>query len=1631
MTSEMISQTVKAKSLGNLIPLLLSLIYFFFLSISSAQTTFSKVQSGVLVTDTEFSQGSFWADFDSDGDLDVFIANRNELSNNSMYRNDGQGVFTKLSEIDVGAIVNDGGQDSRGGGWADFDNDGDLDLFVTNRSDSTEANNNLLYQNQYSESGVPTFISIIVGAIVHDGGDSQVSSWGDYNNDGFVDLIVANNYPRQNFLYRNNRDGSFSPVTNILTIEEMSSFGASWGDYDNDGDLDLFVSNTGEEDNSLYRNDRNGVFINATDGAGLLDGGNSKGESWADINNDGFLDLYVNNEDEPNFLYINNHNGTFRKLDSIEVGSIVSDISNSRSASWGDYDNDGDLDLYVANRSNELNNLYQNELIPYDSLFFTKIESEPVVNDQGHSSSSNWVDYDDDGDLDLFVANGVNEDGEVNHLYRNNGSGFNWLKIRLNGNESNSFGIGAKIRIKTIVNSRTVWQLREISSQHGGFGQNGLIGHFGLNDAQTVDSIEVEWPSGIVQSLVDQSSNQTLVISEPELIAAVTENPKNIIPTSTTLRGIVSGLAANIYFEWGTDTTYGDTVRAIPRAGQHFSPDTLVNATLFNLEPNTTYHYRLLAENAAGKSTGLDKSFITSSAEGIFKRVTDFGIGRDRAESRGSSWIDFDNDGQLDLFVVNHGANFLYRNLGNDTFSQKLEPAEVGPIVRDESNSSGHSWADFDNDGDIDVYICKFGKNLFYRNEVLPSGNPGFVQVLDGSLVNDVSNSTSSSWVDIDNDGWLDLFVANIDGNANSLYRNDGDRTFTKLDSLDVGDVVADVGPSLGSAWADFDNDGDQDLFVANFENENNYLYKNELSQTGNATFTKVTSSVVCNDRGYSRGGSWGDYNNDGLPDLFVANSDMSRNFLYKNMGNGIFEKITTGEVVEDDIDSGGSAWADFDNDGDLDLLTINFLGDGEANYIYDNNGTGVLTRIDAGTVSTDSMTSEGGSWGDFDNDGDLDLFVTTNDSSEHNLFYLNNHQGNNWSKISLAGVVSNRSAIGAKIQLKANISGIDIWQSRQISSQTGKFSQNSLEAHFGLGNATIIDSVIIDWPDGLRQTFTNLAINERKTFEEIENLAPVIISPGSGSENLENDLTFIWQTASGASSYTLELSTNAVFTPPVVIQYEDIPDTTLRITNLANNSNYYWRVRANYGNESSNYSVSSQFKMSKNINLSQTFTFENRANARDFSAKDWQIIGVPGASAIVVSDLMIGENGTDWEAYWDNGTPGDSPEDYLVKHNDTPSEFAFGGGRAFWIIRRGNFEINQEADALTLSDSGFVKIALQANWNLITNPYPTRVKWSDVRNVNNFQADVPIHRYESNGSYTSSMNMPNYYMEPYIGYYFNNDPTFINLDSLKIPYPHNFLGVPAQAENSEKAWHLDISLTQSNIPYGRILLGTSELASDQHDQFDFRKPRGIAQVPQIFFDRSTWNINSGHYISDIQPEGKNLYTWRFKVSSAKGKNSTLTISNINSITSNLGVVLVHQDNSHWVDLRTSSTYNFQPSLDISNFSILVGNEAILDEQIANLLPSKFALGINYPNPFNPSTILPIDIPETTHLDLMVYDISGQLVKTVYSSIIEAGRYKFQWNGLNDGGQTVASGIYIVRMHSRSYSASRKIILLK
>lgn len=478
----------------------------------------------------------------------------------------------------------------------------------------------------------------------------------------------------------------------------------------------------------------------------------------------------------------------------------------------------------------------------------------------------------------------------------------------------------------------------------------------------------------------------------------------------------------------------------------------------------------------------LTAAFISVDAQ-VFQ-VFSGPISSKPSDSRSVNFLDVNNDGWEDLFISNGlqggQADFLYLNDGMGQFTEVKDM----DIVQASEPSDGASFADYNNDGHIDGVVSSWygAKDLLYLND----SNGRLVNNVNAGLVPG-SLAETAAFGDYNNDGWLDLYITNSGGRKNNyLYKN---LKNGKFEQIVEHILVNDRKTSRGAVWGDFNNDGITDLFVANEDNTANDLFIG----LGDGNFEKFNrGSIVVRGMG-SMTGSWGDIDNDGDFDLFIGNSGFfteQRNQLYKNFGDSF------GEVTDDPVATAkgctfGSAFGDYDNDGDLDLVVMNgFCNANLNNRLYENQGDGSFVDVSQLLAANGNICSFGAAWGDVNNDGFLDLAVANcknnnNDSERTNRLMLNLGNNNNWLQTKLKGTLSNADAIGAKIKVKATINNKEVWQIREIRSQSGYAGQNSLVAHFGLGDANTVDSLIIIWPAGGSQVFRNVSVNQKLVIEE------------------------------------------------------------------------------------------------------------------------------------------------------------------------------------------------------------------------------------------------------------------------------------------------------------------------------------------------------------------------------------------------------------------------------------------------------------------------------------------------------------------------------------------------------------------
>ena len=461
----------------------------------------------------------------------------------------------------------------------------------------------------------------------------------------------------------------------------------------------------------------------------------------------------------------------------------------------------------------------------------------------------------------------------------------------------------------------------------------------------------------------------------------------------------------------------------------------------------------------------------------------------DRASTGGISFADYDGDGDADLFVTNGydvssqdplpQANRFYENSQGHYVARSIDG-----LTDVKGFSSGSAWADYDNDGDLDTFIAnqRDQENALLLQDIAEDGSTRFVVDTASNLAEHKGWSYSVAAADADNDGFVDIYVSNgglSHRGVNFLYRNiEG----TQLQRILNTDSVESNHASGGASWSDYDGDGDQDLVVANRPTAEMQGFKLALFRNdGNLLFTRMDRIALATDAAYPMSVAWGDVDNDGDQDLYAGNLLGLANNLYENLGDGTFRLMDGGRATSDAGSSYGVTFGDLDNDADLDLVVANW---GASSDIYLNDGTGYYDQLGSVAFKRSIQHASSVALGDYDSDGDLDILIGNwpnqpGEGLEENALIENRYATGNWLKVELEGVTSNRSAIGARITVDFTTEGATRHQVREVSSHSGWRSQGELTQHFGLGTTTKVTKVMINWPSGHSQSILEPPINQ------------------------------------------------------------------------------------------------------------------------------------------------------------------------------------------------------------------------------------------------------------------------------------------------------------------------------------------------------------------------------------------------------------------------------------------------------------------------------------------------------------------------------------------------------------------------
>ena len=888
--------------------------------------------------------------------------------------------------------------------WGDYDNDGDLDLFITGEQIDGSTFSDVLENS----NGVFNPISSDVTPL-----GKAAATWGDFNGDGWLDLAVIGESAGRpvSKIYRNTGDGGFVDIDAPLIGVRNGDL--AWGDYDNDGDLDLLLAgqaNDGTPVSRVYRYIGADEFLSSN--AAIQDVQNAA-VAWADYGQDFDLDILLvgeNREGDRISRIYRNTNGAFSERDE-----PLADAKNA-AAGFLDFDNDGDLDLLIAGQEEDgaATRLYASDGGDFSDtkLSFVGVENGAIeladvdndgvedilVSGTGQNGRStrlykraadqfqeivtaipgladgsfHLADFDNDGDLDVAVSGRTGE-GPLTRIYRNNSN----MK-----NAPPSTPV-----IMPIAQARNVFTPNWESASDDETPQNSLTYNLRIGTSSGADDVfagmaqadglrrvsqpgnvstATQWPIKILQpgtyfysvQAIDNGRQASAFAPEQTFEFSPPPPPENVIALGGNKEvelswGAVNAPSAQKYYVYG---------------GLQPRPLTLLDSTagvsqtsviIEGLLNNTPYFFRVATLDTSEILS--DFSADASATPGLFSEVPNQLTQFEGLNDAAAIWGDVDNDGDLDVIYAGETSaqlpsSFVYRNLGNNRFEDT--ESEIDSVLE-----AALDLGDYDNDGDLDLVLtgALTGGNA-QSSRIYNNSNGVFLPTSD-ALQGVAAEPNSVAWGDYDNDGDLDLLLTGDGegGRIAAIYKNQNGA----FSDAEVGFAEMRNGAAL---WGDLDNDGDLDVVLTGRSNDGE---ETSVYQNNDGVFELLETNIIGSRRSDAQ---LGDFDNDGDLDLILNGNDGDDDIMkfYRNDGDFQFEDVSDFDFT---IDEGIAAWGDYDNDGDLDLL---ISGDDEVSEdditrIYRNeNGVFVNTGI-----PFPGMDDCDAAWGDYDNDGDLDLLLS------------------------------------------------------------------------------------------------------------------------------------------------------------------------------------------------------------------------------------------------------------------------------------------------------------------------------------------------------------------------------------------------------------------------------------------------------------------------------------------------------------------------------------------------------------------------------------------------------------------------------------------------------------------------------
>ena len=1040
-----------------------------------------------------WQQGATFVDVNNDGWLDIYVCRFN--APNLLYMNQGDGTFKEEAAARGLAVVDACGM----GAFCDYDRDGRLDLYVTTNMLDAVGHPNGQRGYLFHNNGDGTFTNVTERAGIYGETLSHSATWWDYDNDGWPDLYVANDFAGADRLYHNNRDGTFTDVINqVVPHTPYSSMGADIGDIDNDGRLDLLVADMAA---STHEKDHRGMAYSRT------------------LNNTESAGVAGSPQYSRSALYLNT--GTGHCLEAAWLTGLAA-TDWTWSVRFEDLDNDGRLDLHVTNG---MNREYQNadlrdriilaenaaermrlmKMSPVLSethltyrnlggLQFEEVGAAWGLNQRGVGFGAAFGDFDGDGDLDLVYAN--YQSGVT--LLRNDCDSGHRLIVVLRGTQSNRFGVGATVRIESAAGP----QVRQLVLARGYLSSSEPVLHFGLGDDTMIERLTVNWPSGQIQTFSHLPVDRRLTITEPD--APVRPRPPP--PPPPPPAGQFSEVSQAINFSLSTREA----------ARQEASPQPLLPEKFRGRGPalavgNLTGDDRddVLLGGTSAEPVRLLRSennrFVPLDASALANRTL--------VEDGPALLFDADGDGTNDVLLTRSGTVLppnapeyqpqLYLNDGHGHFH--AAPGALPPLP---ISVGAVAAADFNRDGHLDVFlggrVLPGQYPLSPRSALLLNRGGRFEDVTDTLApgLREVGMVSSALWSDVDGDGWPDLLLA-LEWGGIKYFHNEQGQRFTDQ-SEPAGFASAGTGWWTALASADFNGDGRPDyvagnlglntqyhaspehpalLFYGSFTArpapqlieayyENDRIYPWRTRKELGAVVPSVLSRYPRNDL-YARAA---------LPEILGADKlAAARRFTATEFRSGVFLSQPDGTYRFEPLPrlfqvspSQGLVAGDFDGDGRADIYAVQNsyapvagVGrfDGGLSQLLRGDGHGhfaLVPPLESGLVVPGDAKALAVL--DYDGDGWPDFLVTQNNGST--LAFRNNGVAGRQSlRVTLRGPAGNPTGVGARVSLELADGTV---QTAEVAAGSGYYTQSSAACFFGWSAASPPRRVLVRWPDGV-----------------------------------------------------------------------------------------------------------------------------------------------------------------------------------------------------------------------------------------------------------------------------------------------------------------------------------------------------------------------------------------------------------------------------------------------------------------------------------------------------------------------------------------------------------------------------------